>query len=89
MAEQEPTNDAPIGAPNPSEPLPTPPRPEAPFKKRGSVRNAILLGILIVIVDICIYFFWIKPDDSHLFKAIEPLKPHAAPSVNVTGQKAK
>lgn len=76
-------NDAPLGAPKPeSSDAPEAPKPpKAPFKKRGNVKNAILLGIVIVILDIFIYFFLIKPDDKHLFEAIEPLKPKAEPSV--------
>lgn len=65
-------DDQPLGVP-PSEFHPE--RPAAPFKKRGNVKTAILVGILIVVVDILIYFFLIRPDDSQLLKAIEPLKP--------------
>lgn len=73
-------NDAPLGAPH-AENSETQKPPKIPFKKRGNVRNAILLGIVIVILDIFIYFFLIKPDDKHLFEAIEHLKPNAQPSV--------
>jgi hypothetical protein len=62
-------NDAPIGVP-PSEFKPQ--RPDAPFKKSGRVKTAILIGILIVILDVCIYFFLIKPDDQHLLPKIIP-----------------
>lgn len=75
--------DQPLGVP-PSEFHPQ--RPPAPFKKRGNVKTAILVGILIIILDLFIYFFLIKPDDSQLFKAIEPLKPPStspAPSLTV------
>ena len=73
-------DDQPLGVP-PSEFHPE--RPDAPFKKSGNVKTAILVGILIVVVDILIYFFLIRPDDSQLLKAIEPLKPaeNVAPSM--------
>jgi hypothetical protein len=70
--QQHQTNDGPIGAPQPES---QPQRPDVPFKKSGNVKKAILLAILIVIVDLLIYFFLIKPDDAQLLKAIEPLKP--------------
>lgn len=72
--EQKPQSDdeGPIGVP-PSEFQPQ--RPDAPFKKRGNIKTAILIAIVIVIVDLLIYFFLIKPDDAQLLKAIEPLKP--------------
>lgn len=66
------THDQPLGVP-PSEFHPE--RPPVPFKKRGNVKTAILVGILIIILDLLIYFFLIKPDDTQLLKAIEPLKP--------------
>jgi hypothetical protein len=52
-----------------------PERPEAPFKKRGNFKLVILAVLAIVVIDLLIYFFLIKPDDASLFKAIEPLKP--------------
>jgi hypothetical protein len=76
MPEQpQQTNDQPLGVP-PSEFHPQ--KPETPFKKRGKVKTAIIVGILIIILDLFIYFFLIKPDDAQLLKAIEPLKPPTA-----------
>lgn len=83
MEEKLKSEDNPLGVP-PSEFHPH--KPPAPFKKRGNVKTAILVGILIVVVDILIYFFLIKPDDAQLLKAIEPLKPvetTSAPSVTM------
>lgn len=73
--------DQPLGVP-PSEFHPH--RPEVPFKKRGKLKTAIIVGVLIVLLDLFIYFFLIKPDDSQLLKAIEPLKPPSATQTPTT-----
>lgn len=68
-------DDQPLGVP-PSEFKPH--RPEVPFKKRGNVKTALIVGGIIVLLDLLIYFFLIKPDDTQLLKVIEPLKPQTA-----------
>jgi hypothetical protein len=75
MPEQSipPVDNQPLGVP-PTEFHPQ--RPDAPFKKRGNLKIALLVALAIVVVDLLIYFFLIKPDDASLLKAIEPLKPH-------------
>jgi hypothetical protein len=66
---------------NQSEQLGVPPdqfhpqRPDAPVKKGGNLKLALLVALAIVVIDLLIYFFLIKPDDASLLKAIEPLKP--------------
>ena len=65
-------NDQPIGVP-PGEFHPQ--RPDAPIKKGGNLKMVLLVTLAIVVIDLLIYFFLIKPDDASLLKAIEPLKP--------------
>jgi hypothetical protein len=64
--------DQPLGVP-PAEFHPE--RPEAPLKKGGNLKLVLLVALAIIVIDLLIYFFLIKPDDASLLKAIEPLKP--------------
>ena len=73
MTTEPKTDEQPLGVP-PSEFHSH--RPEAPFKKRGNLKTALLIALGIVVLDLLIYFFLIKPDDAQLFQAIAPLKPH-------------